>query len=387
MLIDPIILYFVVSAFVALSFGVVLSVFKQPVFIGYILAGFLLGPNTFGFFDDLTIVNQLGSIGVVLLLFFIGMEVSPRQLIHKWRIALLGASAQLLVSVLLVAALGLAFDWPLNRIVLIGFVISLSCTAVVVDYMKNHHEQESDIYQNLVAILVAQDILVVPMLIILGLLGGEQSEPGTIWLQLIGGVVLVLIVMWFMGRDLSNIRLLNKLEDNSELQVFCALLFCFALSFLTGVLNLSTALGSFIAGLLINKTRYTGIVSANLGSLKIIFVALFFGSIGALIDPRFIVEHWLQIAILLILLFMVNTLANSAILHWLGCSWRDSVYGGALLAHIGEFSFVLAAIGLNMMIVSDVAYQLTVAVIALSLLFGPLWAAFVRRLTRRLPAH
>jgi CPA2 family monovalent cation:H+ antiporter-2 len=382
MLTDPIILYFVVSAFVALGLGFILSLFNQPVFIAYIIAGFLLGPNTFGFFDDLDIANQLGSIGVVLLLFFIGMEVSPVQLIAKWRIAFIGTTLQIAISFALVALLGSLFDWPLNRSILIGFVISLSCTAVVADYMKSKKETHSEIYQNLIAMLVAQDLLVVPMLIILGIVGDDQTTGHMIWWQLSGTVLVSVFVYWCFRKDIASAPIINKLRGKTDLQVFSALLFCFAFSSVTGFFGLSTALGSFIAGLIIGRTHYADWVRSNLDALRIIFVALFFGSIGAIIDPLFFIDHWLQILSLLGLLFIVNTLINSTILKALGCSIPESVYGGALLAHIGEFSFVLAAIGLSSMIVSDVAYQITVAVIALSMLLGPMWVALIRRLLR-----
>lgn len=380
MLTDPIILYFVVSAFVAITLGLVLSALKLPVFVAYILAGFLLGPNTFGFLSQIGIVNQLGSIGVVLLLFFIGMEVSLDQLMAKWRIAFVGTILQVLVSVLAVALLGFISDWPLSRSVLIGFVISLSCTAVVIDYMKTKQESNSDIYQNLIAILIAQDLLVVPMLIVLGMLGEQSATENMIWRQLIGSVLISLFVYWCFKRDITAGKYLEKLKGNTELQIFSALLFCFAMSFITGVFALSTALGSFIAGLIVGRTQYSGWVRSKLEALKIIFVALFFGSIGALIDPGFFAEYWLQILALLFLLFIVNTLINSIILKVLGCSGADSIYGGAQLAHIGEFSFVLAAIGFTALIVSEVAYQITIAVIALSMLIGPLWVALVRRM-------
>ncbi len=377
---DPLILYFIVSAFVVLGFGFLLSAFKLPVFIGYILAGVLLGPYTFGFYEDLEVINQLGSIGVVLLLFFIGMEVSPRDLLAKWRIALFGTTLQISVTVALVAALGYLFAWPINRIILLGFVISLSCTAVVVDYMKQKREEDSEIYKNLVAILIAQDVLMVPMLVILGLIGGEQIESSTIVRQLFGSILVVVALVWVMRSKRLKIPFIERLESNHELHVFSALLFCFALSFITGILYLSTALGSFIAGLIIGRTAESRRVRTNLESIKVIFVALFFGSVGALINPAFLMDYLLEITVLLALLFVVNTLINAGILKLLGCTADDSLYGGALLAHIGEFSFVLAAIGLNSMIVSEVAYQITIAVIALSLLFGPMWVAVVRRL-------
>ncbi len=379
MLTDQIIIYFVVCALVALSLGLTMSLVKLPVFTGYILAGALLGPHGIGFIADLNLMNQLGSVGVVLLLFFIGVEISPKEIIEKWRIALLGTLLQVLLSVGVVSLLGLYFDWPLARIVLIGFVISLSCTAVVIDYLKSRGEMNSPIGQNLLAILVMQDLFVVPMLIILGLLGGDGVEVSTVWRQLLGCILIFGALVWVIRKDQITIPGLDRLREQPELKVFTALLICFALAFVTGILQLSTALGSFLAGILVGRTRESQWINSKLEAIKIIFVALFFASVGALIDLHFLLDNWLQITLLVAVVFITNTLINAGLLKMLGVGSWDSIYGGALMAHVGEFSFVLAAIGLNVMIVTEIAYQLTISTIALTLFLGPVWVGSIRK--------
>ncbi|NNF48193.1 MAG: cation:proton antiporter, partial [Desulfofustis sp.] len=355
------------------------SLVRLPVFTGYILAGALLGPHGIGFIADLDLMNQLGSVGVVLLLFFIGVEISPKEIIEKWRIALLGTLLQVMLSVGVVSLLGIFFDWPLARIILIGFVISLSCTAVVIDYLKSRGEMNSPIGQNLLAILVMQDLFVVPMLIILGLLGGDGVEVSTVWRQLLGCVLIFGALVWVIRKDQITIPGLDRLREQPELKVFTALLICFALAFVTGILHLSTALGSFLAGILVGRTRESQWINSKLEAIKIIFVALFFASVGALIDLDFLLDNWLQIALLVAVVFITNTLINAGLLKMLGVDSWDSIYGGALMAHVGEFSFVLAAIGLNVMIVTEIAYQLTISTIALTLFLGPVWVGSVRK--------
>ncbi|MCB1672419.1 MAG: cation:proton antiporter, partial [Pseudomonadales bacterium] len=386
MLTDQIIIYFVICALIALSLGFLMSLIRLPVFTGYILAGALLGPHGTGFVSDTDLMNQLGSVGVVLLLFFIGVEISPRQIIEKWRIAVLGTLLQVLFSVAAVGLLGLLFDWPVARIVLLGFVISLSCTAVVVDFLKGRGEMGTAIGQNLLAILVMQDLFVVPMLITLGLLGGEGVEVFTLWRQLAGCVLIVSVLLWVVRRDQLSFPVMDRLSAQPDLQVFSALLFCFAMAFITGMLQLSTALGSFFAGMLVGRTKELHWIDNKLEAIKIIFVALFFASVGALIDTRFLLDYWVEVVFLVVLVLLVNTLINAGLLKLLGVDAWDSVYGGALLAHVGEFSFVLAAIGLNVMIVTEVSYQLTVATIALTLFLGPVWVGLVRRMLGRRPA-
>lgn len=162
--------------------------------------------------------------------------------------------------------------------------------------------------------------------------------------------------------------------------MFAALLICLGLSLLTGLAQLSTALGAFAAGILVTAARETKWVHHTLEPFRVIFVALFFVSIGMLVDVSFISSHTMQVILLVVAVLVGNTLLNGIILRFLGYRWRESLYAGALLGQIGEFSFVLAAVGLTAGIISDIAYQYTIAVIALSLLVSPFWILAARRI-------
>ncbi|MDH5469945.1 MAG: cation:proton antiporter, partial [Gammaproteobacteria bacterium] len=149
---------------------------------------------------------------------------------------------------------------------------------------------------------------------------------------------------------------------------------------LTGMAHLSTALGAFAAGILVTAARETQWVHHALEPFRVIFVALFFVSIGLLVDIPFIISHAIQVISLVVIVLVSNTFLNGLILRMLGYRWRESLYAGALLAQIGEFSFVLAAVGFTSHIISDIAYQYTIAVIALSLIVSPFWIQGARRL-------
>ena len=144
--------------------------------------------------------------------------------------------------------------------------------------------------------------------------------------------------------------------------------------------QLSTALGAFAAGILVTAARETQWVHHTLEPFRVIFVALFFVSIGMLVDVSFITSHTMQVVLLVVAVLVGNTLLNGIILRFLGYRWRESVYAGAMLGQIGEFSFVLAAVGLTAGIISEIAYQYTIAVIALSLLVSPFWILAARRI-------
>jgi len=371
-------LYLVGSALAVLVLGLLLRSIRQPYVIGYLIAGILFGPHGFALIKDKAIIDQLGAVGVVLLLFFIGMEVSPQKLINNWQVAVFGTLLQIIISIGCVWPLGLYFDWPIERIVLIGFVISLSSTAVVLKLLQDWKEIDSKVGQNVLVILLAQDLAVILMMIVLSMMGSDTAESGNIWLQLIGAAAMALTIGYIAVKETIHLPLRKLLGGDQEMYVFAALCICLGLSLLTGLLGLSTALGAFVAGMLIGATEETHWVHDSLESFRIVFVALFFVSIGMLVDINFIMVHWLQIGVLVLLVITTNTFINGVILRMLGISWRESLYAGTLLSQIGEFSFVLAAVGIQAHIITSYGYQMTVAVISISLLISPPWIMFIK---------
>lgn len=380
---DPIMPYLVGAILVVLLLGLFMRSVKQPYVIGYLIAGIMLGPHGFSFVEDDALLSRLGAIGVVLLLFFIGMEVSPKKLIDNWKVAAIGTLFQIIISVACVLPLGLFLDWPYERIVLIGFVISLSSTAVVLKLLQDWKEFDSKVGQNVLVILLAQDLAVVPMLIILSTMGESHGASSDIWLQLLGAIGIVSIVGYIALKETINLPLAKFLRNDHEMQVFAALFICLGLSLLTGLVGLSTALGAFVAGMVIGAAKETQWVHHSLESFRIVFIALFFVSIGMLVDLNFVMVNWIKLSTVVFLVIITNTFINGGILRILGDSWRDSIYAGTLLSQIGEFSFVLAAVGTQAHIISDFGYQFSVAVIAISLLISPPWIMFIKFILAR----
>ncbi len=360
-------------AFVTLVTGMILKRFKQPHVIAYLLVGVILGPSGLAVIADKDWVGQLGSIGVVLLLFFVGMEVSPKRLAANWKLPVIGTLLQIMVSVLFVAIMGYFLDWPFPRIVLLGFVISLSSTAVVIKLLQDWKELDTRIGQDVLGILLIQDLAIVPMMISIGLLGGAEFSPTVLILQLVGGSAIIALAIWVSVKDRIILSWLKKIADDKEMQLFAALGICFGMSFLTGVLQLSTALGAFVSGIVVSSARETEWVYKSLDSLRVIFIALFFLSIGMLIDLSFVQKNIVEVGLLVIAVMVSNTMINAIIIYLFAKEWRPSFYAGAMLSQVGEFSFVLAAIGLNTGIINDYGYQTTIAVIALSLFLSPIF--------------
>ena len=377
---DPILPVVVAVVLAVVLVGAALRALHQPYVVAYLVAGVLVGPHGIGLITDQQFLHRLGDFGVVLLLFFVGMEVSLPRLISAWRIAILGTLFQIMVSVAFVAAIGLYLDWPLGRIVLLGFVISLSSTAVVFKILQDWKEVDTSVGQNVIGVLLVQDVALVPMLVVLGLLGGSPMDRWDLGLQLVGAVVCVGLVAWIVRRKTIHLPFRALVVRDHEVQVFTAMILCFGMALFTGLTGLSTALGAFIGGLIVSAARETAWVHDSLDSFRVVFISLFFVSIGLLIDVGFIVTHAATIAVLVAVVMLTNTFINAGILRLLGDTWTESLYAGALLSQVGEFSFLLAAIGLSSGIIAFAGYQTAIATIALSLALSPLWVQLVKRL-------
>ena len=380
--VDPELVPVVFALMVILAVGAALRRLNQPNVIGYLLAGIVLGPNGIGVVTEQEQVARLGEVGVMLLLFFVGMKISPRDLLRNWRISVVGTLFQIAASVGLIALIGYWQGWGLERIVVLGFVISLSSTAVVLNYLQDSGELDSQVGKDSLSVLLAQDLAVIAMLVIIGYLGSGNVATSTLAMQGIGGLLAMGFIIWLAVKPRIHLPFALTLFRDHEMQVFFALLICFGFALVTGLFHLSTALGAFMAGMLVGAAPETNWVQARLDSFRVVFVALFFVSIGMLVDPGFILENPLRVGLIVVAVFFTNTFINMLMLLMLGESWRHSLYAGAILAQIGEFSFVLAAVALQTGIVQQYTYQSAVTVIALTLLLSPAWIALARRITR-----
>jgi CPA2 family monovalent cation:H+ antiporter-2 len=377
---DPAMGAIVGALFLILAVGLALRFLRQPHVVAYLIAGVLIGPGVTGLFMDADALSRLGAVGVVLLLFFIGMEVSPRRLVSNWRVSIVGTLLQILISIGFVWVVGTWLDWPFGRVLMLGFVISLSSTAVVLKILRDWNELDTPVGQDAVGILLVQDFAVVPMLIILNQLGGGSGEHSNIWLQVTGGAVILAILAYLAMREEIRLPFLKWLKRDEELQLFGALSICFGIALLTGWMGLSTALGAFLAGMVIGAARETQWVHHSLAPFRVVLLAIFFVSIGMMLDLQFLAGNLALVLSLVFVILVVNTFINAGILRLLGDPWKETLYAGALLAQIGEFSFVLAAVGINSHAISEYGYQLVISTIAVSLLLSPAWIMLVRRL-------
>jgi CPA2 family monovalent cation:H+ antiporter-2 len=279
------------------------------------------------------------------------------------------------------------FDVPWRTGVLFGFIVSMSSTAVVLTMLKDTGELELPFGQNALGVLLMQDMAIVPMMIVIGLLGSGQGDgSGDISvmvtvLQLLGGGALVAAAVWLMRTPGWSIPYV--LRKGVERRVMLGLLLCFAAATVTSLMGLSAPFGAFLAGMLLHASDQSDWVEEHLRSLYIVFVAIFFLSVGMLVDLYFVLEHMpLMIGLTLAVLFL-NSGINSIVLRALGERWPVALMTGGVLGQIGEFSFLLAALGLSLGLMDDTAHRITMAVIALSLMLSPLWMMGIKGLIKR----
>jgi len=378
---DPTLVIVVGITFAVITAGLILDFLKQPIVVAYLMVGVVLGPGMFGLVQDATYLGPLGAMGLVLLLFFVGMEVRPVELIKSWRIAVIGTLLQVLGSCLAVWAIGLYFDWKLARIVLLGFVVSLSSTAIVVKMLQDTGELATPLGQNVLGILLVQDLVIVPMMIILGFFSGTKISYSELSIQIVAAIAIIALVIWVLRNPGFRIPGARFLKENHELEVFGALAICLGFASLTGFAGLSSVLGAFVAGICVSAAKETHWFHETLQPFHVLLVACFFLSVGLMLDLDFLIERWQEILLLVAAVFVTNILINAGIMRVLGQSWQQSLYGGAMLSQIGEFSFVLAAIGYAGGIVNEEGYQLVVATIVVSLVLSPPFIGAMRRFT------
>ncbi|KPK86162.1 MAG: hypothetical protein AMS27_05645 [Bacteroides sp. SM23_62_1] len=371
--IDPILSKFVILSLTIILAGFLFRVLKQPTLLTYIIVGLLLGPNGFKVITDESIVTNLGSLGLVLLLFFIGMEISLPRLITNWRISVIGTLLQVIVTILAIFLAGKYFDLEIRQVVFWGFVLSLSSTAVIVKLLDERKEINSRIGQVVLGILLVQDLLIVPMLIVIGYMGGELPKTPELIKQLVGGLLIIGVILLILIRKQIKLPFKKYITKDHELQVFVAFTLCFGFSVITAILGLSAALGAFVAGMLVSSAKSTEWVYQSLLSFKVMFVALFFVSIGMLIDLNFIAANYHIIILMTIIVFTINNIINTLVIKAFGMSWGESIYGGALLAQIGEFSFIIGSTGFLAGIIGQYSYELIINIIAISLMLSTFW--------------
>ncbi|MFP6747713.1 MAG: cation:proton antiporter [Alphaproteobacteria bacterium] len=367
----------------ALVLGLVLQRLRQPAIVGYIVAGVILGPSGFGLFPDRGPIETLAELGVLLLLFVIGMEMSLRAFRRVLRLAVLGAGAQIVLSIAAMLVLAQIFERSVETAIVMGFVVALSSTAVAIKLLEDIGELRTAVGRTAIGVLIAQDLAIVPMLLIVDGLAGGTGIPLTGYFKLFAAVALLAgMIMLLTRRSRVGVPFAHALHGNVELAAVTALAYCFGAALASALMGLSPAYGAFLAGLWIGNSTVRAPLLAAARPIQSVLLMVFFVSIGLLLDMAFIWENLAEVLSILLVVTLLKTIMNVAVLRALREPWPRAWIVGVSIGQIGEFSFVLVAAGVAAGLVLDTAGRIAVSVIALSLMLSPLWLLFNRRLER-----
>ncbi len=354
---------------------------KVPALVGFLVAGMLIGPTATGLIRSTETVDALAEIGVVLLLFAIGLDVSLEQLSRVRRVVLGAGSVQVLATIAAVTGLCTLCGYALPEAVVLGFVVALSSTVIVLKVLNDRGELDSPHGQIALGVLLFQDFSVLPMLLLLPLLSAPDriSVAG---IALVLGQALLVIAAVFTGARFVLPTVLHQVLRlrNRELLVGVVVLLCFGTAWVTAQLGVSLAIGAFIAGLVIAESEYSHQVVAEILPVRDLLNSVFFISIGMLLDLPFLLGH-----VPLLVGLAVGAIALKAVLGGLAVlpfqpAARVAVAVGIILAQVGEFSFVLGREAAALGTLSAAAFQIFLDVSVLTMLVSPFLVAAAPRL-------
>jgi CPA2 family monovalent cation:H+ antiporter-2 len=382
---DTLIATLAVSLAMAFAFGLLAVRLKMPPLVGYLLAGIALSPYTPGWVADAHLAPQLAEIGVMLLMFGVGTHFSLRDLLAVKGIAIPGAVAQIALATALGALAAHLWGWPLGAGLLFGLALSVASTVVLLRALEQRGTLHSEDGRIAVGWLLVEDLVTVLALVLLpalaGVLGGQpppgfQTPAGGLWPVLgitLGKVALFVALMLIVGARVFP-WILRRVVRTKSRELFTLAAIALALGVAYGsarLFDVSVALGAFFAGMVISGSDLSHKAATYLQPLQDVFAALFFVAVGMLFEPSVLWTHPLEVLTVLAIIVVGKSLAALAIVRLLGRPMHTALGVAAALAQIGEFSFILAVMGVNMQLLPPEGQSYIVAGALLSIAFNP----------------
>jgi CPA2 family monovalent cation:H+ antiporter-2 len=374
-----------VAVALALVGGMLAVRLRQPPIVGYLLAGVVIGPFTPGFVGDAAHINELAEIGVVLLLFALGVEFSLRELAPVRRVAVPGAILQVLITAVAGAIVGIPLGLSATAAVVVGAAIAISSTVVVLKVLQERGELDSLHGRTAIGWMVVQDLVTILLIALLEPFaeGGDLALPVLFTLL---RTALFLGLAYVVGTRVLPwlFRTVSRLGSPELflLSVFATALLAAFLS--SAVFGLSLALGAFVAGLIVSESELSHQAAGEITPFRDLFAVLFFVSVGMLLDPAAMVADWPALLALLLVAMLVKSGSSLVLGRLLGLPLRSAILLGATIAQVGEFSFLLAEQGLSLGLLDARAYNLVLGTAVLSIVLTPALLAAGVRIVERL---
>ena len=361
---------------------------KLPLLVGYLLAGMVVGPHTPGVVADEGSVHDTARLGVALLMFAVGTHLSLRELQSMRRIALVGGGLQILLTTLAGFVVGVALGWGAFGGIFVGCALALSSTAVVMRLLEERGELGTSHGSAMLAVLVVQDLAVILMVALLPALQEITTQGaaalGSVGLSLLKALGSLTATLLLASRLVPALLARVARTGSRELFLLVVVCICFAAGLAAKLVGLSLELGAFLAGVVISESDYAHEVFSEVRPLRDIFAALFFVSVGMLMDPRLVVKYWVPVTAVVLTIVGAKALITGAAVYLAGAHGRTAVIAALGLAQIGEFSFVLATMGSRRGLISDEISAVLLAAALITILLTPFMFQAARPLYVRL---
>lgn len=369
-----------VLCLVILALIALLRRWRQPDLVAYILAGLVLGPGVVGMFAPGEGPAALGEIGILLLMFFLGLEIEiPDRRTLLWR-PMVAQGVKMVLAVVCGWLAGALLDWTWPNRLLLAVLLTFNSTAVVSEYMRRTGELEMETGRMVLNMLLLQDVLVAPVFAFFQWAGRSEAKWGTLAASAAVAGVLFVLLRAIRNRDIWSWRGWRSLEGDHDLQVFAGALLCLGCAWVSSRVGLSAPIGSFAAGLWLGRAKGFHWLGQVLRPFKVFFVALYFVSVGLLLDVRYIGGHWWSILGVTGAVLVMNSGLSALVFRLLGMEWRECWRAGALLSQTGELGLLACSIAAASGMIDQGVYKLCVAVTGLALLLSTTWAAALRRI-------
>lgn len=358
---------------------------RLPPVLGFLITGVLIGPNALGLLRDPHSVETIAELGVVLILFYVGLEFPLSRLRGLGKSALLSGTLQVMLTTAAVAVATLPFTDDLGTSIFYGFLAAFSSTAVIVPILMARDELFSPYGSRALGVLLVQDLLVVPIVLMVAILGGGRSITpwsiaGDMTLAFGGVVAIVLISRYLIPLIMERIGRLG--EEGFTAGV---LILVIAIIYTGDLVGLSAAMGAFVAGIVLAETKYVHKIVGTLRPFRDLFSSIFFASIGMLLNPKFLAAHLNEAILVVVGVLAIKALIAYPALRASGTLPHSAAKAALVLANVGEFSFVLAQEGAPYGLLSSTAQQYFVTAAVLSIALAPLMVRGAHRIASFLP--
>ena len=367
-------------ALILTSAGVVTVIFKllkQPLVLGYLVAGFLVGPHLhiFPTVTDVSDVEVWSEIGIIFMMFSVGLEFSFKKLMSVGSKAFLTAFIGIIGMIGVGALLGFVMGWGVMESIFLGGMLSMSSTAIIVKAFDDMNLKDKPFASLTTVVLIIQDIVAVVMMVLISTVAASKNNgAGREMLMSIVKLVFFLI-LWFVVGIYLIPTLLRKFKKyiNNENLLIISIGLCFAMVIIANQVGFSSALGAFVIGSILAETDESDRIEHLTESIKNLFCAIFFVSVGMMIDPQVLLQYWKLILSLVIITLVVKAFVCSAAAVVAGSNLEDSVKSGFTLSQIGEFAFIIASVAVAQHVMPSYIYPVIIASSVITTFTTPYW--------------